>query len=242
MSVPRPSPTASATLFPKGHLLEGNDGRMYKVLITAAGVHRWTPVSNGSRGGRVVTVVDNGGRPFRVHLTSVSGPGTAEVDVRDKEEDLYKHWQAFEYEKVFIGLDPDEKAARTKMWWHGGNALLLRLPARNKGRTVYVFIGWEIHSFIPHDDITKLVSRMGNSAVPYPVAVGKDNLYLLTENTYIPTQLLADLTDPYTALYVVDLKTGLPSKSDRAQKKNTDMWRTSHRLTGRKVLHKRVWS
>lgn len=101
--------------------------------------------------------VDNGGRPFRVHLTSVSGPGTAEVAVRDREDDLYTHWRSFEYERALIGKDPDEKNLK-KTWWHGGNAVLLRL------RQAYVFIGWEIYAFSPPDEILQFVSRMGNSA------------------------------------------------------------------------------
>lgn len=68
----------------------GNDGRMYKVMTTASGVHRWTHVP----GGRCVTAVDNGGRPFRVHLSTRSGPGTAEVFVRSKDNDFYKYWKS----------------------------------------------------------------------------------------------------------------------------------------------------
>lgn len=190
--------------------------------------------------------VDNGGRPFRVHLTSVSGPGTAEVDVRDEEDDLYRYWRSFEYERAMIGKDPDEKNLK-KAWWHGGNALLLRL--RGPGEPVYVFVGWEIYAFSPPDEILQFVSRMGNSAVPYPVAVGRVNTYLMTENTYIPNKTMSGLaslgnphvSDPYYDLYAIDLTTGLPCKSDRAQHKQTMLWRASHRLAGRKVLHKRLW-
>lgn len=39
--VNRPSPAESATLFPEGTLRRGNDGRMYVVAVTVAGVHRW---------------------------------------------------------------------------------------------------------------------------------------------------------------------------------------------------------
>lgn len=113
----RPSPTASATLFPKGHVIQGNDGRMYQVMITVSGVHRWTPVrsrhcSREKRGMsgtvRVVTTVDNGGKPFQVHLTSVVGPGTAHVYVWNETTNVYEYWKSFQYLDVLIGLDPDE--------------------------------------------------------------------------------------------------------------------------------------
>jgi MoxR-like ATPase len=42
----RPSPTISATLFPSGHQLIGNDGRLWKVAINSAGIHRWVPAGS----------------------------------------------------------------------------------------------------------------------------------------------------------------------------------------------------
>ena len=37
----RPSPSASATLFPKGYEKIGNDGKLWKMVITSNGFHRW---------------------------------------------------------------------------------------------------------------------------------------------------------------------------------------------------------
>ena len=42
----RPSPTISATLFPSGHQLIGNDGRQWKVAINSGGIHRWVPAGS----------------------------------------------------------------------------------------------------------------------------------------------------------------------------------------------------
>ena len=39
----RPSPSASATGFPGGTRKRGNDGRVWVVAVTRAGVHRWVP-------------------------------------------------------------------------------------------------------------------------------------------------------------------------------------------------------
>lgn len=71
----------------------------------------------------------------------------------------------------------------------------------------------------------------------------------MTENTYIPNKTLSSLSslgdpyvsDPYYVLYRIDLTTGQPTESDRVQSKKAKLWRASHRLAGRKVLHKRLW-
>lgn len=112
---------------------------------------------------------------------------------------------------------------------------------------VYVFVGKEVYSFTPSDVIHHLVSSMGNSAVTYPLAVGRENTYLMGENTYIPNVILSSLqdpspNDPYHILYAIDLYTGVASKSDRVQNKSTQLWKSSHKLSGRRVLHKRLWS
>jgi hypothetical protein len=40
---PRPSPTESATWYEPGTYKQGNDGNMYTINVTAAGIHRWIP-------------------------------------------------------------------------------------------------------------------------------------------------------------------------------------------------------
>lgn len=42
----RPSPSVSATQYPESHGMLGNDGRTWKVQVTAAGIHRWVPSSH----------------------------------------------------------------------------------------------------------------------------------------------------------------------------------------------------
>lgn len=41
----RPSPTASATLFPVGKTMKGNDGNVWKIAKTKDGVKRWNKVT-----------------------------------------------------------------------------------------------------------------------------------------------------------------------------------------------------
>jgi hypothetical protein len=45
-SVKRPSPSVSATIFPKGYKMEGNDGHIWEITIASNGVHRWKKVSD----------------------------------------------------------------------------------------------------------------------------------------------------------------------------------------------------
>lgn len=281
MKEPRPSPTESATGFPSGHERLGNDGSMYKVVLTKQGVHRWqksilssstrvipkTTIRKSQAGakdpkirrltvngpGRVINIVDNGGSPFRVRLSSVNRKGRADVyvvNMLDEENDIseYIMWKSFHYHQAFIGFDPSELNPShgwfgpTEHWWHGGNSVLLQLT----GNT-YMFIGNEIYSFVSFDEITGYMSPMGNSAVPYPYAIGKTNTYLLVENTWIPNNLLAarDVSraadaDPYDIYYNSDVQTGLPWTSVRAKNTKMKAWETAHRLKKRKVLHERI--
>jgi hypothetical protein len=45
----RPSPTASATLYPVGKTMKGNDGNLYKIAKTKDGVKRWNKVTTASK-------------------------------------------------------------------------------------------------------------------------------------------------------------------------------------------------
>jgi hypothetical protein len=176
---------------------------------------------------KTVYVIDNGGTSFHVDLTSLRGPGTAHIYINNIGDnyDVYdepgfnthdrKHfdlWKSYKYEKAFVGLDPEEKPKAKKqpnlvqrllgdgkVWWHGGNSVLLKV----RGST-HIYIGSEIFSFnAVNDDIVEYWSPMGNSAVPYPYAVGKENTYLMLERCSIKnSDLNPDLFhDPYDQYY-----------------------------------------
>ena len=50
MTAPRPSPTMSATQFAVGRQLVGNDGNIWEVTATSAGVHRWVKAKHVQSG------------------------------------------------------------------------------------------------------------------------------------------------------------------------------------------------
>lgn len=44
----RKSPSESATKFSVGFVKKGNDGNMWKIITTTAGVHRWAKIQGAS--------------------------------------------------------------------------------------------------------------------------------------------------------------------------------------------------
>ena len=172
--------------------------------------------------GRTVSVVDNGGVPFRVHLSKVPQKvphegiheGTATISVlvpgSGSGPESYAEWGTVEYTRAWIGLCPTERGG-PRSWWHGGNSVLLRTRERGRG---LVYIGTSIKTFVPQprDTIVAFVSPMGNSAVPYPYAIGITHTYLLEENVCIDNATLVRVMasahrvlDPYEVLYGYDL-------------------------------------
>lgn len=196
-----------------------------------------------------VYVVDNGGIPFIVELSQLSGRGIAQVhrlrnnlpvessddfEVRDvsKQGLWYKPWKSFDYKQVWVGLDPTETQKKSIWksifgtgWWHGGNSVLLQV-AENR----YISIGWDVYEFTTHvdDDIMDYVSVMGNSAVPYPYAVGKINTYLTMEKVSIPNHMVPNGMDPYNIFY-----------EDRTIAHDRSGFRRKNQLIDIKILHKR---
>lgn len=188
-----------------------------------------------------VYTVNNGGMPFVVKLTSTNGPGVAHVFRRREEDDNLtrkemrdpsKHtlwlqpWRSIEYTNVLIGHDPHEKSKGfMKDWWCGGHSVLLQVTPCE-----HVFIGMSIFEFRTQADdaIVEFVSLMGNSAIPYPYAIGTNNVYLLIEDTFVPkTMLTGSKCDPYDWLYAMPT----PKRDEFVAK---------HKLQGYKVLHNRM--
>jgi hypothetical protein len=89
-----------------------------------------------------------------------------------------------------------------------------------------MYIGTSIKTFVPQprDTIVAFVSPMGNSAVPYPYAIGRTHTYLLEEDVCIDNATLVRVMasahrvlDPYGVLYGYDLTRS--SNSDAGPRK-----------------------
>lgn len=153
---------------------------------------------------------DNGGRPFKVDITSYS----VHVHRLNQGKEQYEDFSilTFEPQAVYIGDSPLNEMTKFSGGYgpeFNGNSILLHM-----GNDIYVFIGNTIFSFQALALIIKFVSPVGNNDVPYPYAEDKDgNIYLLIEdvvikyNKIIKKQIEKNDNDPYRYYYDYSLIT-----------------------------------
>ena len=126
--------------------------------------------------GNKYEIVFNGGVPYVVYINDdgifvYRVPNNKYMDVSDYDNPSYLEnkdiiytelvWSCANPMKIFIGEDKCVKK-------HGNNILV------QVQETLYMHIGCQIYMFESHDQITEFYSRMGNSSVPYPVALTED--------------------------------------------------------------------
>lgn len=201
------------------------------------GVCRWvkqrsdvtTPKRRGATKGWLIH--DNGGRPFKVVQASAKR-------VQPEGHRTYKNVQIFKekdpdhdddiptiHDKLAKEYDNVEKVFVGKSSLGGarfdGNTILLRL-SNNR----YVYIGEGIYEFTPPEPIDMYYSLVGNSDVPYPVALSKSYVYFMLDGaTYVDRSAFPPKTnwsDAYTFFY------------DGLDKKLRKKLKT-------KLVHKRIW-
>ena len=129
---------------------------------------------------------DNGARPFLVDINN------KEINVFTFETNSHDELKDSDYKvkvltiKNFIGYwkghDPNYDE-------YEGNSLLIQF-----GSYDYVCICQEIYAFKTNDIIYDYCSEVGNSDVPYPIALGEQNTYFMLDHDYlkndtIPIQL-----------------------------------------------------
>ena len=109
-----------------------------------------------------------------------------------------------------------------------GNSILVQLK-NNK----YLFIGNNIKEFKLDDEIEKYYSSVGNSDVPYPIILGKKNVYFMLDFKYVDRNLFPDnmnnknLSDSYSYFY--------------GHKGNKELEKISKPIKNIKLIHKRIW-
>ncbi len=213
----RPAPSCHADDC-RNMIKEGNDGRIYISKPDKREVFKWilTTHSDETRGApknNTYYTHDNGGRSFKVIISKAG----KHVDIYkciypdwhapDKYENVryYQRVFGFDVMRVMLGTDPDNlyknKPENVKKWL--GNSILAEIS-----RGKYLYIGDSVFTFNTGPDaktpITKYISPVGNSDVPYPYAVDDRFVYLMIENVKIPVSAL-DMTqkpfDPYTQYY-----------------------------------------
>ena len=98
-------------------------------------------------------------------------------------------------EQVYLGVD--------NVTNRHGNSILLRLSSGGEGCSApeesekYVFVGCEIYSFRlkRQDRVAEYFSRMGNSSVPYPVALTEQIVIFMLDSEWVPRTEIAPYID-----------------------------------------------
>ncbi len=186
---------------------------------------------------------DNGGRAFKVVIQKGKGDKKIVHVIPVKyADDIYethypKIFKSFNIEKVYVGKDSGKSSGSDigGMNTRGfdGNSILLKVKGNE-----YIFIGWDMYQFKlnDRDELVKYFSLVGNNDVPYPVLLGKDNVYFMNDRKYVPREYfpldigMREYEDAYT--YYFGIKNGkvytLHPLKERAKK-----------MKGLKQLHKR---
>nr|QYA18393.1 hypothetical protein KOM_12_123 [Clandestinovirus] len=147
---------------------------------------------------------DNGGRPFKVVVTT--GQKKLQVFKWDrkasegKEKEVYTTKPCYSTSFVSIKVGKDKHASSSNPRYGNGNSILVEVKPLN-----YVFIGHKIMSFQTKERITQYKSPIGNSDVPYPYACTKSHIYLMLESVILEKKDVPKMKDPYH-VYYFDIK------------------------------------
>ena len=263
----RKGPEESATLFSVCIKKKGNDGNMWIIVKNKNGVKRWQkslflkkrtkkkrvgkspkrskrktkrgripPTTNKNLlTGKKYLIFDNGGRPYKV---VIKGKGLDIYTYDDSVEDInYDDYPILiksykKLKKIFIPKGIDD---RGKAWSGGkGNTILAQISG-NK----YLFIGPWIYEFeTKNEKIIDYHSQVGNSGVPYPLAIGENNVYFLIakgEEGYLSKEYFEEFPKEYS--WAIDGYSRLWGQNmfeKKLSKKTT-------KISKIKVIRKRNW-
>ena len=178
----RKGPDESATKYKKGTKKRGNDGNMWIIVENKNGAHRWKRILEKSKIKKKSFLIhDNGGRPFKVNVTDKN------IDIYTYDKELFSSWDDIPKKKDYNILIKSYKGVKQifipkginnigKAWSSGkGNTILVHISANR-----YLCIAEWIFEFETNGDkIQEFHSQVGNSDVPYPLAVGDKYIYFL---------------------------------------------------------------
>jgi len=178
----------------KGHTKLGNDGKTYMSIANAKNVYQWKKTFKNK--GRKYRTVDNGDRPYRVTVDSMSKSLSVEYLTYDDEDDYLEHpitatpvYNLKHFNRVWIGQGIDSYFPDKIDKDFIGNSIVAQ-----KNNDCCVFIGSEVVEFnkVAGDsfDSAKLVSHVGANAVPYPYLIAATHTYFLLDFVAIPNELL----------------------------------------------------
>lgn len=246
----RKGPKKSATLFSVGVKKKGIDGNMWIIVKNKNGIKRWqkslkkiTKKNSKKKSkktrkilsGKKYLIFDNGGRPYKV---VIKGKGldiyTYDNSVEDINYDDYpiliKSYKKLK--KIFIPKGIDD---RGKAWSGGkGNTILAQISG-NK----YLFIGPWIYEFeTKNEKIIEYHSQVGNSGVPYPLAIGENNVYFLIakgEEGYLSKEYFEEFPKEYS--WAIDGYSRLWGNEEFGK----SLSKQTKKISKIKVVKKRMW-
>lgn len=120
-----------------------------------------------------------------------------------------------------------------------GNSVLFELPGNR-----YIHVGNSVYEFNTDQPVEVFHSIMGNSNVPYPVALTKTDAYFMLDTVYVPRDEFDDSiywNDAYSAFYGHSY---WPEDTDMKFKTkgiHTKPLLTKKRFKNLKTVHKRIW-
>lgn len=178
----------------KGQTKKGKDGT-YVSQADKRGVYKWIKASTQKSTKYMYLTRDNGADAYRVIVHG------NHVDIDNAQTN--KHIKSYSTKNIYYGISEGNK--KTK-----GNSIVLHL-----GNNKYIHIGTKIYAFEMEDEVDKYFSLIGNGDVPYPVLLGKENVYFMLDNKYVPrSEFEIKMTpkmweDAYAYYYgYLDAKTG----------------------------------
>ena len=236
----------------KNVVKKGKDGN-YISKPDSKGIYKWVKISTGDNNtrkikGKAYYIHDNGGRPFKVVIDGKTVniyKNTAKYPDPDTYDTLVTTVKAKE---VYIGKSlgkshmSDHTPAQAKDFI--GNSILLELSAKK-----YMHIGREIYTFETEDSIESYYSLVGNNDVPYPIALGTENIYFMLDHTYVKREMVGfpkmkevDWEGVYDMYYGFrDPVSGNTTEHIKDKKDIVKLEDNAKKMKGHHVVHKRLF-
>ena len=119
-----------------------------------------------------VTTLDNGGMPIVI-----------DNDSKNKIANIYGLNHRYDFKKAFPGYKGKKGDKNSAILYDLGNQR-------------YLFVGSEIYEFEAPEEIKEFYAPIGNSAVPYPVAISDTKVYFMLDKVMCDKKDFKDLSNP----------------------------------------------
>jgi hypothetical protein len=232
----------------KGLQKNGKDG-LYISKADTRGVYKWVKVSKTrKRKGKFYDTHDNGSKPFRVFIDGKNVSIYKDINTDwNKPPDYSKLIKSLRVKEVIVGKSTGHAEAAD----HGpeqaksflGNSILLHVSGKK-----YIHVGVEIYEFEMEDKIEAYFSMIGRNDVPYPVILGKENVYFMleSEHNYVPRTYFpavknkAQWENAYIYYYgSINAETGEKPPYDLVLKKKLSLEKYAKKMKHFKMIQKR---